>query len=262
MCECQKRIGEERVMKIAIVAVAGVSSRFNEGMEDAVLKCIYATQDARKTLLYAILKKCVGYDSVVLVGGYQYEALEAYVRAYEQEFPFAIHLVYNAYYQNYGTGYTLKVGLDACREFHDCEEITLIEGDLFFDEASFSNIKKANRSVATYNYAPISSRKAVIAYVNEAEKLKYVFSTSHGSVKIAESFFAIYNSGQVWKFADMLKLENAYREITAEDWKGTNLILIEKYFEKLSLEEYELLPFAQWENCNTREDLKEYEDLL
>ena len=64
-------------MKIAIVAVAGVSSRFNQNEKDAVLKGIYTTMDDRKTLLYSILRKCEGFDKVVLVGGYQYEKLEA-----------------------------------------------------------------------------------------------------------------------------------------------------------------------------------------
>ena len=41
-------------MKIAIVAVAGVSSRFNQNEKDAVLKGIYTTMDDRKTLLYSI----------------------------------------------------------------------------------------------------------------------------------------------------------------------------------------------------------------
>ena len=38
-------------MKTVIVAVAGMSSRFNQDMEEPVLKGIYTERDVRKTLL-------------------------------------------------------------------------------------------------------------------------------------------------------------------------------------------------------------------
>ena len=62
-------------MKTVIVAVAGMSIRFNQDMAEPVLKGIYTEGDVRKTLLYSILRKCKGFDRVVLVGGYQYEKL-------------------------------------------------------------------------------------------------------------------------------------------------------------------------------------------
>lgn len=54
-------------MKTVIVAVAGMSSRFNQDMAEPVLKGIYTEGDVRKTLLYSILRKCKGFDRVVLV---------------------------------------------------------------------------------------------------------------------------------------------------------------------------------------------------
>lgn len=249
-------------MKIAIVAVAGMSSRFNENEKHEVLKGIYRLSDGRKTLLYSILRKCVGMDKVILVGGYQYENLEKYVLQYQKEFPFFIELVYNPYFKELGTGYTLKVGLEASLKERNCEEITMIEGDLFFDEASFERVKASSYSVATYNYKPIDSRKAVIAYLNQEKVLKYIFSTNHGAVQITEPFLKIYNSGQIWKFTDIDCVLQLMRELPEEVWRGTNLLFIEIYFAQMREKKREMLPLKIWENCNTRMDYLKYEKQL
>lgn len=244
-------------MKTAIIAVAGVSSRFNENESEPVLKGIYTETDYRKTLLYSILRKCKGYDKVVLVGGYQYEQLEKYVSDCKGEFPFQIQLIYNPYYRELGTGYTLKIGLEQCLR-EKCSEITVIEGDLFFDEESFDRIKTARRNVATYNDKTIYSNKAVIAYVNQEKKLKYVFSTNHGAVEIKEPFLEIYNSGQIWKFTNTELVEKLLADLPKEVWEGTNLKFIEAYFSEIKEDEREMLPLKIWENCNTRLDYLKY----
>lgn len=244
-------------MKTAIIAVAGVSSRFNENESEPVLKGIYTETDYRKTLLYSILRKCKGYDKVVLVGGYQYEQLEKYVSDCKGEFPFQIQLIYNPCYCELGTGYTLKIGLEQCLR-EKCSEITVIEGDLFFDEESFDKIKTARRNVATYNDKTIYSNKAVIAYVNQEKLLKYVFSTNHGAVEIKEPFLEIYNSGQIWKFTNTELVEKLLADLPKEAWEGTNLKFIEAYFSKIKEDEREMLPLKIWENCNTRLDYLKY----
>ena len=248
-------------MKTVIVAVAGMSSRFNQDMAEPVLKGIYTEGDVRKTLLYSILRKCKGFDRVVLVGGYQYEKLVEYVSACKEDFPFQIQMVYNSNYQEFGTGYTLKLGLEQCLQ-DNSSEITLIEGDLFFDEASLDDVKRSTRSVATYNNKTIYSNKAVIAYINEAHELKYKFSTNHGSVEITEPFLAIYNSGQIWKFADTGVVRQLVSDSPETMWQGTNLKFIEEYFHQISEEERELLPLKTWENCNTKADYLKYKEQL
>lgn len=249
-------------MKVVIVAVAGVSSRFNQDESERVLKGIYTTTDDRKTLLYSILRKCAGFDKAVLVGGYQYEKLEAYIEAHREEFPFPIQLVYNPHYSDLGTGYTLKVGLEEGLREKDCSEIVLVEGDLFFDEASFERVKASNRSVVTYNHKAICSNKSVIAYIDLQKRLRYVFSTSHGAVQIPEPFLEIYNSGQIWKFANVGIVRKLMRELSQDAWEGTNLRFVEKYFEEVKENERELLSFETWENCNTRSDYLNYASQL
>ena len=240
-------------MKIAVIAVAGVSSRFNENVNEPVLKGIYTTSDYKKTLLYSILKKCNGYDKVILVGGYQYEKLQKYVDLCRDDFSFEIQLVYNPYYQEYGTGYTLKVGLEQCLQ-GECSEITLIEGDLFFDKLSFERVKRSKKNVVTYSEKAIHSNKAVIAYVNQDKKIKYVFSTNHDTVQIKEPFWEIFNSGQIWKFANIVRVRKIYDEASENMWEGTNLKFVESYFDSIGESELEILCMDVWENCNTKDD--------
>ena len=240
-------------MKIAVIAVAGVSSRFNENVNEPVLKGIYTTSDYKKTLLYSILKKCNGYDKVILVGGYQYDNLQQYVYSCRDDFSFEIQLVYNPYYQEYGTGYTLKVGLEQCLQ-GECSEITLIEGDLFFDKLSFERVKRSKKNVVTYSEKAIHSNKAVIAYVNQNKKIKYVFSSNHDAVQIQEPFWEIYNSGQIWKFTNIDRVKKILKESSDSMWIGTNLKFVEEYFEEIAESEREILCIDIWENCNTKDD--------
>lgn len=241
-------------MSIAIITVAGVSSRFNEGHEDKALKGIYFAGNPRKTILYSILGKCMDCDRVILVGGYQYESLERYIQTYQQEFPFRIEMVYNSFYEAYGSGYSLRKGLEKCLAGGELSDIILIEGDLCFDKESFERVKKSKQSCVTYNHQPIYSNKAVAAYVNEEEQIKYVFNATHGLLEITEPFSMLMNSGQIWKFADVDRVRLLMQEMTREEWQGTNLVFVEKYFAGIPRGKREILALEEWENCNTRYD--------
>lgn len=251
-------------MKIAIVTLAGVSNRFNEGMLECehILKGIYTTGGYRQTLLYSILKKCEGIDKVVIVGGYQYQKLVEYIDICRNDFLFQIELVFNPEYKKYGTGYTLKLGLEKCVAEENCTEIILIEGDLYFDAESFQEVVCSTKNVATYNLKSIDARKAVIAYVNEEYKLNYVYSTEHNAIIISEKIWEIYNSGQIWKFVNMECIKQLLVENTLDLWCSTNLKFIEQYFSKVSRNEREMLVLKDWENCNTREDYENCMHLL
>ena len=60
-------------MKAAIITVAGISSRFNEGVTEdrKELKAIYSENGSQNTLLYHLLLKCSYADKIILVGGYK-----------------------------------------------------------------------------------------------------------------------------------------------------------------------------------------------
>ena len=68
-------------MKVAVITVAGISSRFNEGIEEAgrCLKAIYTEGNLSDTLLFHLVKKCSYADRIIVVGGYKFEDLEQYI---------------------------------------------------------------------------------------------------------------------------------------------------------------------------------------
>ena len=79
---------------------------------------------------------------------------------------------------------------------------------------------------------------------------------------MTESFKAIFNSGQTWKFQDMetLKIANDnFKENLIED---TNLAIIQKYIGLVeNSPDFDIIGLNHWVNCNTRKDyqlIKEY----
>lgn len=249
-------------MTYAVITVAGISSRFNHGEETPVLKCIYHTGDIKKTLLFSILKKCYGCKGVIVVGGYQFKELEKYTEDLRGEFPFEIDVICNPYYETYGSGYSLKIGLQECYSKKDCTDVVFIEGDLFFDDESLAYIINGKKSIFTVNSDPIMSKKAVAVYVNEQNEIKYLYNTQHGLFLLTEPFSEIYNSGQVWKFSERNAAVQVMAEMEETEWHGTNLCFVERYFNHVSRENVEIVKFKRWMNCNTREDYRNCEIYL
>ncbi len=241
-------------MTYVVITVAGLSDRFNKGEQKPALKCIYHEGDVKKTLLHSILRKCKGCKGVIVVGGYQFSELQKYVDSQRGGFPFEIDVVYNLFYETYGSGYSLKVGLQECCKKKDCTEVIFAEGDLLFDEETMFSIISGRKNYLTINDEPILSKKAVAVYFNGQGEIKYLYNTEHGLFHLQEPFSAIYNSGQVWKFAEWDKAEHIIANMEETDWHGTNLKFIERFFHSVAEENVEMLKFSDWINCNTRAD--------
>ncbi len=246
-------------MRYVIITVAGCSERFNQNIESPSLKCIFYQEEKRKTLLYSMLKKCMGYDKAVVVGGYQYEALQAYISEFEDEFPFSIETVYNDSFKQYGSGYSLYKGIRTCLQDENCSEILFAEGDLAVLGEELEKIKQSEKSCLTVNCEDIRSDKSVIIYINDKDEIRYQYDTSHGFFQIREPFSRIYNSGQIWKMKDRQAVETVVGKMPEKEWQGTNLIFIEKYFNAVKRENIEIVPLKYWVNCNTREDFEDCE---
>lgn len=243
-------------MNYAIITVAGMSSRFNAGSDTDTLKCIYYEEEQKKTLLYSILRKCNWFDKVILVGGYQFSGLLDYVEKYREEFSFSIQMTFNPHYREHGSGYSLLKGIDVCLEDDKCSSICLIEGDLFFDTEALEHVANTSKSCLTINREPIFSNKAVIVYFNEQNQIKYIYNTEHDLLEIKEPFKAVFNSGQIWKFADMELFKKVIADMSEEQWQGTNLTLVNKYFNELHVKDIDIVYFTEWQNCNTRDDYR------
>lgn len=241
-------------MKTLIITVAGTATRFNKDTQEPTLKCLYEKGGYRNTLLYQIFDKARDFDEFVIVGGYLYEKLERFVEEKLYEFKNRIRLVYNPHYSTYGSGYSLILGIWNLNSKTD--EVIFVEGDLYFDSSDFERIKKSSKNVFTVSHELITAKKAVVVYENEEGFLRYLYDTSHSYLQIREPFLAVYNSGQVWKFRDMNKLTKVLDSLTPDQARGTNLEIIQGYFGNLAPEQFDMVVFETWHNCNT---VKDYE---
>lgn len=244
-------------MRVAIITVAGISSRFNEGIpeKERVLKAIYSENGVQNTLLYNSVKKCSFADKIVLIGGYKFEELYRYfIREIRTEFPQVI-LVKNEYYEQLASGYSLYLGIKKALHFK-ADEILFVEGDLDVDNESFEAVINSDCSVLTYTNDPIYANKAVVLYVDGEGRYKYAFNSTHGLLIINEPFSCILNSGQMWKFTDIEILERANEEFFMWEKEGTNLTIIQRYFNQVPSKSIELINLKRWTNCNTRDDYR------
>ncbi len=246
-------------MKAAIITVAGISGRFNEGTaeEDKCLKAIYYEKDKTDTLLYHLLEKCMFADKTVVVGGYKYDDLKAYCEELPDSIKDKIVLIYNNHYADFASGYSLYMGLkEIFDKFEDVEEVLFVEGDLDIDKDSFGRVIDTKHNVLTYSFEPICARKAVVLYKNMQDRFRYAFNSNHGLLKIDEAFSVILNSGQIWKFTDTEKLKAANEKFYKMEKAGTNLCIIQNYIDSCDTEAFELVGLLRWTNCNRREDYR------
>lgn len=242
-------------MKIAVITVAGISSRFNEGLteEDKQLKAVYYEKNPENTLLYHMILKCSYADKIILVGGYRFDDLKEYCSALGNDLNYNIDIVFNSHYEDLSSGFSLYLGLDRAFTYNP-SEIVFVEGDLDIDNESFENVIRSNKSVLTYTYEPIYANKAVVLYKTGTGNFRYAFNSSHGLLSIEDSFSCILNSGQTWKFTDIDALKLANDRFISENKGETNLRIIQNYLD--SGVAIDLVPLKHWTNCNTRDDYK------
>ncbi len=240
-------------MKALIVTVAGLSSRFSKSVGKETLKCIYYKNDPTECLLYRLLHLDSSFDSIIIVGGYKQDELAPAVTELFPDLAEKISLVFNPHFSDFGSGFSLKVGLEKAMEL-GADEIVFAEGDLFLDKYSFRKICTSSRSVLTSSPEDILASKAVAYYFDVNYHVHYIYDTAHSALEINEPFLAIYNSGQVWKFTGRERIQTAFDNVPEKDWEGTNLVYISSYFGGLSKDDYEVIRFSTWINCNTVED--------
>ena len=252
-------------MRAALITVAGISSRFNRGFDgaDRCLKAIFHKEDSTCTLLLNQLSQCSYADRIVIVGGYRYDDLKAYVG---HEVPVGIRdkisLVYNPHYEDRSSGYSLYMGLREVFAGLSVDDILFVEGDLYVDRQSFKRVVDLPRSVLTYNHEAIYADRAVVFYRDGEGKYRYAFDPAHGLFRIGDPFSCIFNSGQLWKFTDMKALGEAVRSFGDTEKTGTNLQIIQGYIDLVGSDGISLVGLKQWVNCNTREDFYKISDRL
>ena len=205
-------------MKSLIITVAGMSSRFNKDTREDVLKCLYYEDSPTNSLLSLQVHKAYELvDEIIVVGGFQYEDLEHFIRTEMRDVNHKIKLVYNDHYSDYGSGYSLLKGIEVVSE--KTSEITFIEGDLFFDTESIKKIITSRKDVISVNNEPILSSKAVALYFDAHHYPRHF--------------------------------------LTPEQEQGTNLEIIQKYFGAYKSTQLDIVKISLWYNCNTVADYRE-----
>jgi len=240
-------------MKSLIITVAGLSSRFNRDLEQPVLKCLYYEGNPYCSLLSMQISKTYEYvDEIVIVGGYKYDDLTAYITKYINDNKHKIKAVYNEHYHDYGSGYSLIKGIELLSK--DTDEVAFIEGDLLFNEESVESVLESKRDVISVNNEPILADKAVVLYFDANCYPHYVYDIKHSCLEIHEPFTAVYNSGQMWKFRDPARVREICRLLTPEQEKGTNLEIVQAYFGSIKENQLDIIHVRDWHNCNTLAD--------
>ena len=240
--------------RVAIVTLAGCSSRFSKSVGCECHKSLYKEREGDQCLLdwqLSLLRRH-DFDSIVLVGGYQFDRLKVEVEDKYADWP--ITLVMNDHYADWGSCYSLCLGIDAVPG--DATSVVFIEGDLLFDDAGFGNLVAVEDNAITATKSIVDARTSVAFYVSGKGKLGYVYDTKHAALCIDEPFVQIGNSGQVWQFADVDRLREAARHCHETQWRGTNLLPILDYYSEVAATSIRVCMFDVWFNCNTINDYK------
>ncbi|MDR0312063.1 MAG: hypothetical protein LBI14_00535 [Treponema sp.] len=240
-------------MKILIITVAGSARRFNRDLEEPNLKCIFYKEKPQYSLLYQIFSKSSGCDRIIVVGGFEYKQLTSYIETYLSEYAKKIETIYNPHFEDYATGYSLYLGINAAQKMN-ADEIIFVEGDLFFTKKDFKKVLVNRGDVFTINKVPIESGKAVVVYQDISGHIKYLYDQEHKELFIKEPFLSVYNSAQIWKFTDPFRLYKANEKVIELHKKATNLDIINCYFSEIAGDEFTSIIMNTWINCNTVRD--------
>lgn len=247
--------GGNEGLEILIITVAGTSSRFSESLGKDCLKCIYYKNNIKESLLYRMIYQNTDFDCYVIVGGFMYDELNQVIENDFSELKKKIILVKNSYFREYGSGYSLYLGLKAIINM-EFSQVVFAEGDLYVDKESFERLCELKTNVITCNDEAILASKAVAFYYDVNYGIHYIYDVSHNVLEIREPFTGIFNSGQIWKFVSSDKLKESFFSLNEVEWQGTNLVFIQRYFERLKREEYTMIRFKKWINCNTISDFE------
>jgi choline kinase len=250
-----------------IVTVAGTSTRFRE-TGATKLKCLHHEGEVADAIIYFHLfaAHVFGFDAVRIVGGFQFQALEAIFQEddiYRLASRLNLSCVFNPEFATKGSGYSLYLGVrDLLGGGDKCawDEIVFMEGDLVLDLPALGQVVEAPGDVITACREPIRADRSVALYKNEEGEMRFAYDPDHRRLAIAEPVREIHNSGQVWKFADLARLAAVVDGLSAEELAGTNLAIVGKYF--LGRKDPTLVTFNEWVNCNTLPDYTEARALL
>lgn len=240
-------------MKILIITVAGESTRFGKSIGKDCLKCLYFKNSYKESLLYKTIFRDESFDKYVIVGGYRFNDLLSFADKYLSAVKDKLVILENKRYHDYGSGYSLYFGVKYAVE-SGFDNLVFAEGDLWVDKESFLNVSGAASDFITFNRESIDAQKSVVFYYDTDNTVHYLYDTSHNNLEIKEPFVSVYNSGQIWGFADYNAVKRVFDGMPIDGWYGTNLVFIQNYFGNRNKNSYMLAELKEWYNCNTVAD--------
>jgi CTP:molybdopterin cytidylyltransferase MocA len=240
-------------MRVLIITAAGIASRFNRDLDKPVLKCIFFKEKPQYSILYQMFSRISHCDRIIVVGGYKFKQLVKFIETYLSDFSHKTEVIFNPHFEDYGSGYSLYFGIKTAEKIN-ASEIIFVEGDLFFSKADFRKITSAKGDVLAVNKEPIESSKTVLVYEDLSKHMKYLYDIEHKEFFIKESFHSIYNSAQVWKFINLVRLYESNEKITAFQKTTANLEIIGDYFSSIPKDKISIVTMNNWINCNTMKD--------
>lgn len=244
-------------LRVLIIPAAGVASRFSKSLGREVLKGIYFERSPEDAVLHRLIRmgEALGFHKIVVVAGFRIDELKLFLASHFPSVP-GLTLVENLRFDSTGTLYSFYMGLKEIFQAGGCEEVVLAEGDLTLDQASFKRVVQSNKDVLTSCPEPITADRSVAFYITNSGEVRFAYDVNHKVLHIPVPFRSIHNSGQVWKFRDMELLKSLFSELNPTLFTETNLGFIEEYFAKLPPESMEIIPFKEWQNCNTVEEFR------
>ena len=240
--------------KSAIITLAGTSTRFSKSVGRECHKSLFReTPESGNLLEWQIgMLEENGFGKIILVGGYRYDELEAQVKNRFADLD--IVLVKNNHYQDWGSCYSLCLGVEALPD--DAGQIVFLEGDLLFDKKTFALLVANPVDAITSTQTIVDARTSVAFYISDEGRLRYVYDSKHKCLTIGEPFVCVGNSGQVWQFSDAARLKASVAKLGEAEWRGTNLIPILNYFNGIDCNCISVYSFEAWFNCNTIADYR------
>jgi len=244
-------------LRVLIIPAAGVASRFSKSLGRDVLKGIYFERRPEDAVLHRLIRmgNLLGFQRIVVVGGFRFDELKSFLLTHFPSIP-GLSLVENLQYESTGTLYSFYKGLQEVFKSGGCQEVVLAEGDLTLDQYSFARVVQSKKHVLTSCPEPITAERSVAFYITNTGAVRFAYDVNHKALNIPEAFRSIHNSGQVWKFRDMLLLKSLFSKLSPVLFAETNLGFIQEYFSKLHPDTIEIIPFLEWQNCNTVEEFR------
>lgn len=236
-----------------IITVAGTCTRFRESIGRNVLKCTYSEKNHPSILARLVNNNEKFFGKIIVVGGHLFSELEKEVKTLKST---NVSLIYNEHYSDWGSNYSLYLGLVEALNDSTIDEIVFAEGDLVLDEISLQRVIESPKSVVTANRDPIHAVKSVAVFQTLQGKFKFIYDPNHRQFSIDGPFVSIANSGQVWKFMNVSVLKNVMSKQNEDAFRDNNLNIVQKYFDELPGSSVEMLYFNEWHNCNTVEDYR------